>query len=398
MAYLPAKALIADKPIPANKQKGRKKCTCCGDEKPLSSGFYISKSPMFQIDGRVNVCKLCTITASLNDDGSINEIELNKMLRRIDKPYYKDYLQSAYNQFRKEYSYVEESDVLYHGKEILQFFFKNSSMRQTINKNYEDSEKEGFIFQNSNTSFSEKKAIRKHGDIKSNLSIFSDKEDKIPTRWTKKDRQNMNYSISAVGHDPFEDVGLSDEDRKYCFNILAGYLDTDGIIEDGHKMQGVIEMSMLYCQCKKITETMNIELDRQDVDDTKISKLTSSKSSLLSSVAQIAKDNNIASNYNKNSKQGQNSITSKMKEMEENDFEMIKVNLFDIKTSEAFRQIAELSNQSIMDQLTFDSSEYTEIVKEQRGMIQKYEMDIDVLSEENRNLKNKIIDLERKTR
>ena len=78
-----------------------------------------------------------------------------------------------------------------------------------------------------------------------------------------------------------------------------------------------------------------------------------------------------------------------MKEMEENDFEAIKVNLFDIKQAEAFKQIADLSNQSIMDQLTFDNSDYSDIVKEQRELIQKYETELDTYKEENRILKNK---------
>lgn len=151
---------------------------------------------------------------------------------------------------------------------------------------------------------------------------------------------------------------------------------------------------MLYCQCRRITEQMNIELQKSSVDDVKIQKLTGSKTSLLSSIATIAKDNNIASNYNKNSKQGKSSLSSKMKEMEENDFEAIKVNLFDIKQAEAFKQIADLSNQSIMDQLTFDNSDYSDIVKEQRELIQKYETELDTYKEENRILKNKLIDLE----
>ena len=87
-----------------------------------------------------------------------------------------------------------------------------------------------------------------------------------------------------------------------------------------------------------------------------------------------------------------------IKEMEKNGFQEIKVNLFDIKTSEAFRQIDEISNQNIANQLTLDSSEYSEIVKEQREMIQNFESELNRLQEENRNLKNKIIDLESKKR
>ena len=45
----------------------------------------------------------------------------------------------------------------------------------------------------------------------------------------------MKYVISKLGYDPFESVGLDDFDRKYCFNLLSGYFDTPGILEDGHK-------------------------------------------------------------------------------------------------------------------------------------------------------------------
>jgi hypothetical protein len=391
VAYLPNVKKI-DK-VPANKQKGKKQCTCCHEEKKLTD-FYISKSPLFSIDERVPVCKNCIISCSLNEDNTINEVELNKTLRKIDKPYYKDLIESAINQFKKEHSYVNEEEVKYYGKELLQLYFKLIAMRQDIDKSYDDSEKDNFIHQNNNRKQQEKKEIsNKYLDV-SSVSQENKASDEKNVVWSEKDIQNMNYVISMIGHNPFEDVGLSESDKKYCFNILSGYCDTEGITDDGNKMQGVIEITIMYCQCKKITETMNIELSKKDPDDAKIGKLTTAKSSLLSSISTIAKDNNIASNYNKNSKQGQSSLTSKMKEMSENNFEAIKVNLFDIKTSEAFKQIADLSNQSIMDQLTLDNNDYVEIIKEQREIIQKFELELDVLKEENRNLKNKIIDLE----
>lgn len=384
---------------PANKQKGSKKCTRCHEEKKLTD-FYSSNSPLFSVDKRVPLCKKCIQELCLNDDGEIDEVELNKTLRIIDKPYFKDSLASSYQQFLREHSYVEEEDVKKYGDKVLGLYFKNIMLRQDKDKSYEDSEKEGFIHHNSNTTISEKeKIIQKYSDIQEqkNTKQNNQKSDG-DTKWSKKDKQNMKYVISIIGYDPFEDVGLSESDRKYCFNILAGYCDTDGIAEDGHKIQGVIEMSMLYCQCKKITEAMNIELSNDDVDDKKVQKLSSSKSTLLSSIATIAKDNNIASNYNKNSKQGQSSLSSKMKEMADNGFQEIQVNLFDIKTSEAFKQIDKISNENIANQLTLDNSEYSEIVKEQRETLKAQEQKIDELTEENRNLKNKIIDLENRKR
>lgn len=380
---------------PANKQNGSKKCTRCHEEKKLTD-FYSSNSPLFSIDKRVPLCKKCIQELCLNDDGEIDEVELNKTLRIIDKPYFKDSLASSYQQFLREHSYVEEEDVKKYGDKVLGLYFKNIMLRQDKDKSYEDSEKEGFIHHNSNTTISEKeKIIQKYSDIQEqkNTKQNNQKSDG-DTKWTKEDKQNMKYVISKLGYDPFESVGLDDFDRKYCFNLLSGYFDTPGILEDGHKKQCVIEITMSYCQCRKITEELNLELSKSDSNEKKVSSLTSAKSSLLSSIATIAKDNNISSNYNKNSSQGQDSISSMMKEMEKNGFEEIKVNLFDIKTSEAFKQIDAISNENIANQLTLDASEYSDMVKEQREMIKSFETELDQLREENRNLKNKVIFLE----
>lgn len=356
--------------------------------------FYASASPLYASDKRVPVCKECIKDLCVDKNtGEINELELNKTLKLVQKPYFKDDLSSAYTQFAREHSYVDEKDVKRFGDKILGLYFKNTMLRQNKDLSYDDSEKQGFIHLNGNISMSKKKElIQKYSSIIDETE--KEKETSVDVKWTKKDRQNMKYVISTVGYDPFEDIGLNDADKKYCYNILSGYCDTDGITEDGHKMQGVIEMTMLYCQCKKITEAMNYELSCSTVDDNKLSKLTSSKSSLLSSIATIAKDNNIASNYNKNSKQGQNSLSSKMKEMAENGFSEIQVNLFDIKTSAAFKQIDEISNTNIANQLTLDSNEYTDIIKEQRESVQSLTLENESLKEENRILKNKVIDLE----
>lgn len=387
--------------MPANQQKGKKKCSCCGTEKNLTD-FYASANPLYSSDKRIPICKICIRDLCIDtESGEIDELKLNNVLKSVQKPYFKDDLASSYAQFAKEHSYIDESDVKKYGDKILGLYFKNTMLRQNRDLSYDDSEKQNFIHQNSNIPKSEKdKIAKKYADIQISKAESSSElsDDTKTVKWTKKDKQNMNYVLSTVGYDPFEDLELSDSDRKYCFNIMAGYCDTDGIIEDGNKMQGVIEMTNMYCQCKNFTAAINAEMNKDIPDDQKISRLTNSKSSMLSAISTIAKDNNISSNYNKNSKQGQNSLTSKIKEMEENDFELIKVNLFDIKTSEAFKQIADLSNQSIMEQLTFDNNDYTEIVKEQREMIQKYELDFETLKEENRHLKNKIIDLENRKR
>lgn len=171
-----------NKPLPANKQKGEKICNFCHESKKLTN-FYISKSPLYSVDERVPVCKDCVISASLNEDGTINELELNKILKKIDKPYYKDLIESAIIGFKNEHSYVEDNKVQYYGKEILQRYFRLIAMRQDINKSYEDSEKDNFIHPTSNTPKSTKEKIaKKYADIIDN---------RIPTA-NKKDEEIVN--------------------------------------------------------------------------------------------------------------------------------------------------------------------------------------------------------------
>ncbi len=384
--------------IAAKKETKKKVCPVCKKTKSIATGFYKSSSPLFALDGCVPICIDCVKNDVVNEDGTVNENKLKTMCQRLDKPFYSDELDSAFLQTKSEHGYLSDDEVAKYGNQMVGFYFKNiNTLRQNKDKSFADSEKDGFVHKTYNVNARQKKET-----IANRYSDIKDKNDKQQptqksdgdTKWSKEDKQNMKYVISKLGYDPFESVGLDDYDRKYCFNLLSGYFDTPGILEDGHKKQCVIEITMSYCQCRKITEELNLELSKQDSSEKKISSLTSSKSSLLSSIATIAKDNNIASNYNKNSNQGQDSISSMMKEMEKNGFQEIKVNLFDIKTSEAFKQIDEISNQNIANQLTLDTNEYSDIVKEQRELIKEFEQQIDQLKEENRNLKNKIIDLE----
>ena len=159
------KPKTGNEPLPANQQKGEKKCNFCHETKKVTS-FYISKNPLHSADERVPICKDCVMKASLNEDGTINDIEFNKILKAIDRPYYKDLIESSIQSFMREHSYVEEDKVQYYGKEILQKYFTLIAMRQDRDKSYEDSEREGFVHRTSNIPKSTKERIaQKYADI-----------------------------------------------------------------------------------------------------------------------------------------------------------------------------------------------------------------------------------------
>lgn len=221
-------------------------------------------------------------------------------------------------------------------------------------------------------------------------------KEEIETKWSKSDKQNMNFAISVVGYDPFDNCGMTDSDRKYCFNILAGYCDSEGIKEDGHKIQSVVQITQSQLQCRKLDEFINAELLSVHPDENRIKNLTATKKQLLDSIAKIAQDNNLSSAYNKNSSKGANTLSEKMKEMALDGYEAIKVNLFDIQTCSAIKQISDISTQSILEQLNLHSDETQKINVELIETNNKLRSTNNELEEENRMLKNKIVDIELK--
>lgn len=134
----------------ATKKKIEKKiCLACPpennqNEHPLSD-FYLSKNPMHK-DGKVPWCKSCILKYSLLDTGEIDEEKFKSVLQQIGKPYYKDLINVAINQYKKEHSFIPDEEIKYHGKEIIGIYFtKQNSLRQYQSKSYIDSEKDGFV-------------------------------------------------------------------------------------------------------------------------------------------------------------------------------------------------------------------------------------------------------------
>lgn len=163
-------AKVKDETIGTNKQKGKKICTCCHKERNLTD-YYISYSPLYSIDKRVPICKECCKTLALNEDGSINEVKLNELLRNIDRPYYKDLIFVSEQSVKRENGYLSDEEVKYHGREILQAYFRQIATRQDRARSYSDSERDNFIHDRSNRPVSEKNKISKeYTDIKTELS------------------------------------------------------------------------------------------------------------------------------------------------------------------------------------------------------------------------------------
>lgn len=342
------------------KETPRYVCQCCGEEK-VESNFFSSKwSKVWNItDHKVLFCKDCIQKLFDEFKNRFDEFTALKICcHYLDVPVYREMYDSI----------VQNNNFFNVG-----LYLRQMNLGQFQYKGFEVSMVNGELGKTEDEAKEEREA-----------------------KWSRADKQNMNYCISVCGYDPFENCGMTDLDRKYCFNILAGYCDSQGVSEDGHKVQSVIQITNSQLQCRKIDEFINAELMSQNPDESRIKNLSTTKKQLLDAIAKIAQDNNISSAYNQNSSRGANTLSSKMKEIADNGFESIYVNCFDIETCDAMEQIARISNRAIMDELNLDGSDYSDMVKEQRDMITNLDAKYKALEEENRVLKNRIIDLEAK--
>lgn len=216
--------------------------------------------------------------------------------------------------------------------------------------------------------------------LKSDDVIKEEREDK----WTISDIKNKNFVIKSIGYDCFDDDSYTDSDRKYLFNTLSGYL-VDDVLDDPHRMQSAIRMVKTMLQSSKIDNLINEALESDDPSGN-LQSYTASKDKLDRSINQAASDNGFSLKNGNKSLQNSNTLTGIMKEMIENDFGDIKINSFDVKMSTAFKQISDISNKSIIDQLNFQDDDYARMVAVQREKIQKYEEELSIEQEKNRLL------------
>ena len=220
----------------ATKKDTKKKfCTACHQELPLSH-FYMSKSPLHSLDGKVPICKDCALQNSLNEEtGEIDEVKFKNILRQLDKPYYLDNVISAQNQFAKEHGYIPEDEVKYHGVDILKIYYKNiNSLRQLSSKSYADSEKDGFVQKNSTVLTSTAKSNKTSSTLSKSIQDKEEQEEvvydeKWMGKYTKKDIDYLNNYYAGLERDY---KIITENHRDYARKIAKASLQMDKAFDE----------------------------------------------------------------------------------------------------------------------------------------------------------------------
>lgn len=281
--------------LPANKQKGKKICTCCHENKNLTA-FYLSYSPMYSLDQRVPICKECCKSSALNDEGSINYSKLKELLMQLDKPLYWDQLNSAFESVKKENSYLSDEETELHGYDILSKYFTFIAMRQDRAKSWSDAEKEGFIHTNTNRSKTELEAIRSkfaplfhitnqttntsinqvfqssnsNTSSSQNQLIYSDE---WMGEYTQQDLDRLNKYYESLNTD-YKIVTVNH--RDYARKIAKASLMMDKAYED--MLKGVPGAEKMYTNAKDIFDSLSksakFSEDKRSINDVGISSFS----------------------------------------------------------------------------------------------------------------------------
>lgn len=284
------------------KEVVKKKCPICGKEKPIKTGFYKSSSPLYADDGCIPICISCVKDSVVNkEDGTINLKKLKTALMRVDKPMYVDDLDSAFKQYRKEHGFLSDDEVAKHGKDIIGIYFKNCMLRQNKDKSFADSEKDGFMHQNSNITKSEKERIintyiRNMGNLNSNNIFSSDESSTNSTKEISTNKKNQNaqpliYSDEWMGEYTQQDLDRLNEyyellkndykivtvnHRDYARKIAKASLMMDKAYED--VLKGVPGAEKVYANAKDIFDSLSksakFSEDKRSINDVGISSFS----------------------------------------------------------------------------------------------------------------------------
>lgn len=212
-----------------------------------------------------------------------------------------------------------------------------------------------------------------------------------PDVWTEEDEISRTDCIKLLGYDPFFDN--DNREKKFLYNTLLGFLD-DATLKDSFKLPIVIELVKSFGQVEKLNKTFTVMMastENIEENSQKLKSLIDAKDKLYRSILAMAKDNGISVNYSANKSQGAGTLSGMVKDLNDIGLREAKINLFDARTAGGIKQVNDLSNKSILDQLALTESEWADMVKELREVRVDLEEKVLKLTEDLRleRLKNK---------
>ena len=344
-------------------------CYCCGDTKPRSK-FYTSTDPFNSVK-LTCYCKECLerIARNYNNTtkqfGDVTKQSLMLACERADVPYIEKLSDASYNE-------VHDPSLKQPKTNVWAAYIKNVKMPQYNGMRWRD----GDLFKEG-----EEEIHSETTTLPQNQEVLEEYE---------KNRKDV---IRLIGYDPFDKE--AEEDKPLLYAQLIGYIDMSGDNEDMTRILDSIEIVRGYLQLQKLNDMSakafsNLSKTGQSGE---IKNYMDTKKKVADVISQLAEQSCISMKHNKNASKGENTFAGKIKKLKELNLREAELNAFDIGTCEGMKQVADISNASIIKQLHLDESDYTEMLAQQRDMIVKLQEQADTKTEEARILLRENLDL-----
>lgn len=351
-------------------------CYMCDTHKAKDK-FYMSTDPMCK-SGLTPICKDCARKIALKVDNKNVEHEPDKesvklALKYLNKPYLDRIWDSS----------MQEMENLASGRvksNIWVAYIRQISMGQYNGMTYFDSD-----FYKVKTNISE--------DSSDNSSV--ENKDSSDEEIMSAYEQNKKDAIRLLGYDPFSKESTAEQ--PFLYATLIGYLDAaEEANDDRMRLSSIIEIVKGFNHIEKmndiIARLMN-DYTNIEANISTIKNLEDTKSKITASVLKLAADNGISLKHSVNSTKGENTWTGKVRKMKEMNLRDAEVNLYDAEYSAGLKQVADISNASILKQIMLDENDSADMIIQQRELITKYKRIADEYEEKARILLRENIDL-----
>lgn len=357
-------------------------CPYCNKEKS-ETDFYASSDPLV-MTGRSTMCKDCAKKIARNWDertktfGDCTKASVQEALERLDRPFLEDLWDSSYFEYINEKNPHKKSN-------IWDSYIKNIvSLKQYKTLRWRD----GDIFSN----YKEAAIKEARREVGQELSEDQKLKNQEINEEYEKNRVDV---IRLLGYDPFEKE--PEEDKPLLYSQLIGYLDLGGDNDDMMRTSSAITIVRGFLQQTKLDDMIAKVMSSPNVSSKagEIKTYLESKQKVSATISQLAEQSCLSLKHNKNQSKGENTWTGKIKKLKEMNLREAEVNAFDIGTAEGMRQVADISNASIMKQIALDENDYTEMLAKQREMIVKLQDRADENEEKARILLRENIDLKK---
>lgn len=356
-------------------------CPYCLKEKKKGE-FYMSSDPLV-LTGITTMCKDCAKKIALNWDertqqfGNCTKASVQEALIRLDKPFLNKIWDSSYLEWANQESQLRRTT-------IWDAYIKNIGMVQYRGMRWQNSD----IF---DVYVEKAKSAAKIEIGKENRELNINAED-----INEAYKTNKKDVIRMTGYDPFANYPI-EEDKPLLYAQVVSFIDEE-TKNDGMKMNAVIQIVKSFNQISKINDAIDeLSSDTMKLNNNNgtIKQLADTVSKLLSGANALAKDNGISVNFNNSKSKGQNTLTGKMKELDQIGFRDAKINMYDIDYCRGMQQVAEISAKAQIDQIGFDENVMDEIQGIRRELVESLTKERDkaverarVLLVENKDLKD----------